>query len=166
MKLDELDKRLIARLCGDLPTEARPFQALAETLGSTEDEVIRRTRRLERDGALRRLGAILDHRAAGLRANAMLAWIVPEERADEVGEYAASFDEVSHCYRRERAPGWPYTLVAMVHAGSEKRCREVGAAIAERFGLREWVILASKREFKKSSVQYFGPSHQGETHNE
>jgi len=166
VKLDELDKRLIARLCGDLPIEARPFQALAEALGSTEDEVIRLTRRLERDGVLRRLGAIIEHRAAGLRANAMLAWVVPDEGVDEVGAYAASFDEVSHCYRRERARGWPYTLVAMVHAGSEARCREVGAAIVERFGLKEWVILPSRREFKKTSVQYFGPPHQGETDNE
>ena len=158
-KLDELDRRLIAHLCGDLPLEARPFRALAKELGSTEDEVLERARRLEREGAMRRFGAILRHRKAGMLANAMVAWIVPEERADEIGEHAASLDEVSHCYLRDAAPDWPYTFYTMIHARSTQRCRKVAAAIAERFGLTEWLMLATRREFKKSSVRYFDPEH-------
>ena len=163
MKFSGLDKRLIARLCGDLPLEERPFLVLAEELGSTEDEVSGRIRRLERDGVMRRLGAIVRHREAGIVGNAMAAWIVPDERADEIGEYGASLDEVTHCYLREAAPEWPYTFYAMIHARSEERCREVARAIAERFGLTEWVVLASRREFKKSSVQYFNPEHREES---
>ena len=162
MKLDELDRRLIARLCGDLPLEARPFHALAEALDSTEEELLERTQRLKRDGLVRRFGAIVDHRRAGFAANAMVAWVVPDDQVDEVGEYAASFDEVSHCYRRERAPGWPYTLYTMLHARSEARWRAVGTAIAERFGLTKWIMLPTRREFKKSSVAFFDPQHRGE----
>jgi DNA-binding Lrp family transcriptional regulator len=158
LRIDGLDKRLIARLCGDLPLEERPFRALAEELGSTEDEVIGRIRRLERDGVMRRLGAIVRHREAGIAGNAMAAWVVPDERADEIGEHVASLDEVTHCYLREAAPGWPYTLYAMIHARSEERCREVARAIAERFGVTDYVVLASRREFTKRSVEYFSES--------
>jgi len=161
-QLGEEDKRLIARLCKDLPLEERPFLALAEALGTTEDEVLERTRRLDREGIMRRFGAILEHRKAGMVGNAMTAWAVSDERADEVGEYAASLEAVSHCYLRERARGWPYTLFAMIHAGSDAACRGVAAAIAERFGLKEWVLLTSTREFKKSSLQYFDTQHQEE----
>jgi DNA-binding Lrp family transcriptional regulator len=157
--LSEFDKRLIARLCGDLPLEERPFLALAEELGSSEDEVIGRIRRLERDGVLRRLGAIVRHREAGIVGNAMAAWVVPDEQADEVGEYVASLEAVTHCYLREAAPDWPYTLYAMIHARRQDGCREVAEAITERFGLTEWLVLASQREFKKSSVQYFDLQH-------
>jgi len=162
-QLDELDKRLIARLSKDLPLVQRPFRALADQLGTTEDDVIERTRRLDRGGTMRRFGAILHHREAGLRANVMTAWIVPEERADEIGRYAASFDEVTHCYLRQAAPGWPYTFYTMIHAGSNEQCRATAAAIAERFGLTKWRMLTSKREFKKSSVQYFETQPQGDS---
>jgi len=162
MKFDAMDKRLIARLGGDLPLEARPVEALATEPGSTETEILERTGRLDRDGVMRRFGAIVRHRKAGIVANAMVAWVVPEQQADEIGEYAASFSEVSHCYLRETAPGWPYAFYTMVHATSEGRCREVVAAIAGRFGLNQWLMLRTKREFKKSSVQYFGPQHQGD----
>ena len=163
MKLDAMDKRLIARLGGDLPLEARPFEALAAELGSTEAEVLDRIGRLDRDGVMRRFGATVYHRKVGIVANAMVAWVVPEQQADEIGEYAASFSEVSHCYLRETAPGWPYAFYTMVHATSEARCLEVVAAIAKRFGLKEWLVLTTKREFKKSSVQYFGSQHQGDS---
>jgi len=155
LKFSELDKRLIARLCGDLPLEERPFLALAEELGSTEDELIVRVRRLEQDGVMRRLGAIVRHRQAGIAGNAMAAYVVQDERADEIGKYVASLDEVTHCYLREAAPEWPYTFYAMIHARTEAGCREVARGIAERFGLTEWVVLASKREFTKRSVEYF-----------
>jgi len=160
--LDPEDKRLIARLCGDLPVEARPFLSLAEELNMTEAEVLTRTRRLDREGLIRRFGAIVRHHKAGLVANTMVAWVVPEERADEIGEYAASFQEVSHCYLREPAPGWPYTFFTMIHATNRGRCREVAAAIAKRFGLTTSLTLPTTREFKKSSMEYFGRQHRGD----
>ena len=43
----------------------------------------------------------------------------------------------------------------MIHARAEAGCREAARAIAERFGLTEWVVLASRREFTKRSVEYF-----------
>lgn len=153
--LTETDRRLVARLCRDLPIDARPFQALADELGMTEADVIARIERFERDGLLRRFGAIVRHRRAGIAANVMAAWIVPDEQADEVGAYAASFDEVSHCYLRAPAPGWPYTFYAMIHGRRLEQCAAVAGAVTERFGLPEPRLLRSTREFKKSSVQYF-----------
>ncbi len=153
--LDEEDKRLIARLCGDVPIEARPFAAIANELGTSEQDVIARMRRFERDGVLRRFGALIRHREAGIAANVMAAWVVPDERADAVGAYAASLDEVTHCFLRAPAAGWPQTLYAMIHARTRKRCDAVAAAIAERFALTDCVLLASTREFKKQSIRYF-----------
>lgn len=153
--LDEHDKRLIARLCEDLPLEERPFAAVADELGTAESDVIARMRRLERAGVLRRFGALIRHREAGIAANVMAAWVVPDGRADEVGGYAASLDEVTHCFLRVPAADWPYTVYAMIHARDRERCDMLAAAIAERFGLTDSVLLPSTREFKKHSVRYF-----------
>jgi DNA-binding Lrp family transcriptional regulator len=152
--LDEEDTRLIERLCGDVPIEARPFAAIADELGTSEQDVIARMRRFERDGVLRRFGALIRHREAGIGANVMAAWVVPDEQADAVGAYAASLDEVTHCFLRAPAPGWPQTLYAMIHARTRERCDAVAAVIAERFGLTDSVLLASTREFTKRSMRY------------
>ena len=153
--LDEADKALIARLCGDLPLTERPFEALAGELRTTEHDVLERLRRFEREGVLRRFGAILRHRRAGVTHNAMVAWAVPEAQLDAVGAYAASFDAVSHCYVREAAPGWPYTLYTMIHGTAPSGIEAVIDKIAERFGLADRRVLTSRREFKKSSVRFF-----------
>jgi DNA-binding Lrp family transcriptional regulator len=153
--LDEHDRRLIARLCDDLPLDARPFATLADELGTSESDVVARLQRLEREGVLRRFGALVRHREAGIAANVMAAWVVADGRADEVGAYAASLDEVTHCFLRAPAASWPYTVYAMIHAREAARCEALAAAIAERFGLTDSVLLPSTREFKKRSVRYF-----------
>ena len=156
--LDEADKALIARLCRELPLTERPFEALAAELGATEQDVLDRVRRFEREGILRRFGAMLRHRRAGVTHNAMVAWIVPEAQADEVGAYAATFDAVSHCYLREAAPGWPHTFYTMVHGRRPDEIEAVVDAIAGRFGLTERRVLTSRHELKKTSVAYFESS--------
>ena len=85
----------------------------------------------------------------------MAVWAVADERADEVGAYAASFEQVSHCYLRAPAPAWPYTFYAMIHGQRLEQCAAVAGAITGRFHLPEPLLLTSTREFKKSSVQYF-----------
>ena len=40
--IDELDKKVIGLIHGDLPVESRPVTAMAESLGMTEDEFIER----------------------------------------------------------------------------------------------------------------------------
>ncbi|MBN1917439.1 MAG: Lrp/AsnC family transcriptional regulator [Verrucomicrobia bacterium] len=154
-ELDVQDKALIARLCGELPLTERPFEALAVELGTTERDVLDRVRRLEHGGALRRCGAMIRHRKAGMTHNAMVAWVVPEAETDAVGMHAASFGAVSHCYVRSAAPGWPYTLYTMIHGSAASGVEAVIEAIAARFGLTQRRVLTSRREFKKSSVRYF-----------
>jgi DNA-binding Lrp family transcriptional regulator len=65
----------------------------------------------------------LRHQKSGFQANAMTAWQVDEDRIEAVGKIMASFREVSHCYRRDPADGWPYNLYTMIHGKSEADCR-------------------------------------------
>ncbi len=51
-------------------------------------------------GYLRRVAAILRHQKAGFTDNGMVTWKVPEQVVDEAGRIAASYPQVSHCYRR------------------------------------------------------------------
>lgn len=155
MSIDALDKRIIARLQGDLPLEPRPFAGLAAELGLSEAQVVERIARLERDKIMRRFGATLRHQQSGFPANVMVAWRVPEERVDEVGERLASFRRVSHCYWRRPCADFPYNVFSMVHGKSEQECRELVAEMARAVEGIEHELLFSVEELKKTSMQYY-----------
>jgi DNA-binding Lrp family transcriptional regulator len=106
---------------------------------------------------MRRFSAVLYHRKAGFRANAMGVWKVPEERVDEVGNAFAHYQAVSHCYQRPIYEDWPYSVFSMVHGRSVKECENVLDAMAEETGITERLSLYSTREYKKTRVRYFTP---------
>jgi len=153
--VDDLDKKIIHYLQGDLPLITRPFSVIAGKVGIGEKELIERIRGLKERGVLRRFGASLNHRRVGLRANAMVGWFVPENRIVEVGHLMANFKEVSHCYQRRPQGDWKYNLFIMIHGKNKKECKDIVTRISERIGIKDFVILFTRAEFKKTSPEYF-----------
>lgn len=152
---NNLEKKVIAALQGDIPVCARPYRKIADAIGVDEETVIGVIRDLRDRGVIRRFGATLRHQKSGFNANAMVAWQVDENRIEKAGEQIAGYGEVTHCYRREPAPGWPYNLYTMVHAADEAGCRDIARRIAQETGVTEYTLLFSRRELKKTSMQYF-----------
>ncbi|MTV47483.1 AsnC family transcriptional regulator [Heliobacillus mobilis] len=153
--LTEVDKKLIRLLQDDLPVTSRPFAALAEQVGLTEEEVIARTKEYQEKGYMRRFGVALRHREVGFTANGMGCWDVPEERAEEVGKTMATFREASHCYQRPRFEGWPYSHFTMIHGETREECEAIAKRISEATGITNYRLLFSTEELKKTSMRYF-----------
>ncbi len=130
----------------------RPWPA---RVGIAEEEFFAVADRLKAHGYMRRMAAVLHHREAGFRANAMGVWVVPAERADEVGQIMGSFKGVSHCYLRPTYPDWPYSVFTMVHGQDARDCQEVIDAIAHATGIGEYALLYSTKEYKKIRLRYF-----------
>ncbi|SLM31645.1 putative HTH-type transcriptional regulator [Desulfamplus magnetovallimortis] len=153
--LTELEKKVVASLQGNIPVTQRPFLELAESIGISEDKYLMIVEELNESGIIRRFGATLKHQKSGFKANAMVAWKVEEDRVQEVGRIMASFQEVTHCYRRNPAPTWPYNVYTMVHAGDKATCRAIAATIAQRVAVDDYTLLFSEKELKKTSMKYF-----------
>ncbi len=154
--LSQLDKEIIRALQEGLPLVSRPFLALAEKLGITEDELLAKVQDFAERGVIRRFGAAVRHQDLGFVSNAMVVWQVPEERIEEVGRLMATFDEVSHCYQRPaRPPDWPYNLFTVVHGQTPEDCREIAARLSRASGIASYRLLFSVAELKKSSMKYF-----------
>ena len=153
--LTTTEQHVIAAIQGDIPVTSRPYAVLAERIGVSEAEFIEALKGLDEKGIIRRYGATLRHQKSGYSANAMVAWKAPEDRIEDVGAIMAGFSAVSHCYRRDPKPTWPYNLYTMVHAKSAEACKEVVAEMAKAAGLAEYSMLFSKRELKKTSMRYF-----------
>jgi len=151
------DRELVCALQDELAITARPFDAPAASVGLSAEQLLDEARRLQSEGYLRRFAAILYHRRAGFRANAMGVWAVPAEDVAEVGPRMAAFTAVSHCYERPTYPDWPFSIFTMVHGRSTDDCTEILAAIARTTGIAQYRALYSTREWKKTRVRYFTP---------
>ncbi|MDP3722901.1 MAG: AsnC family transcriptional regulator [Candidatus Omnitrophota bacterium] len=155
--LTEQDVRLIRILQEDLPLLELPYAVWAEQAGMTEEELFAWAKKMEHLGYMRRFAAILYHRNAGFKANAMVVWQAPPEEVDRAGEQMARFREVSHCYRRPVYPSWPYALFTMIHAETYPACMDVVRRIEERAGQFPHKNLFSTKEYKKTRLKYFTP---------
>lgn len=151
---DPIDRNIIRLLQGDIPLQSHPFLELAQTLNITEGEIVERIRALRQNGMLRRWGAVLRHRQAGYVANAMVAWQVEPERADEAGQIMAGFNEISHCYLREVPDTFTYSLFTMLHARSDEELVDLVSRVSQRTGLNDFLVIKSLKEFKKASMKY------------
>jgi DNA-binding Lrp family transcriptional regulator len=155
MPITDFEIEVIRELQEDVELTPRPFSPMAERLGIPLQELFDIADSLQERSLMRRFSAVLHHRRAGFRSNAMAVWKVPSERAIEVGNIMAQSRWVTHCYERPTFPDWPYTHFTMIHATSQDTCEDVAAELSEATGISEYQLLYSTREYKKTRVRYF-----------
>ncbi|MCB9494039.1 MAG: Lrp/AsnC family transcriptional regulator [Desulfobacteraceae bacterium] len=153
--LSDNEKKVVALIQGDIPIERNPYEILAKKAGISEDEFIEALQSLNDRKIIRRFGATLRHQKSGYSTNAMVAWNVSEDKIHETGKLMAEFPFVSHCYRRDPRPEWPFNLYTMVHAKSREDCTQKVGEMSEKSQIKDFDILYSTKELKKTSMEYF-----------
>jgi len=149
------EKEVIKAFQGDIPICKEPFKAVADKLGVPEDDLLACLNAMNNDNRIRRFGAVLRHQNIGFKYNGMGIWNVPEDKVIAAAEIMVAYREVSHCYERPRFPDWRYNMYTMIHATSREECEKIAKDISDKTGIKDYDILASTREFKKSSVEYY-----------
>ena len=151
------DRPLAALLEQGLPLVPRPYQAWAEVLDRSGDEVRATLARWMNEGTLRRFGAIVRHHEFGFAHNAMTVFDVADDAVDAHAALLARQRGVTLCYRRERASAWRYNLYCMVHGRDRASVRECIAAATQASGLAavSQAVLFSKQRFKQIGARYF-----------
>ncbi len=155
MNCNQIDKEIIRLLQGDLPLVSRPYAPLAQKLGITEEEIVQRISELIKNGQIRRMAAVLRHRSAGYRSNAMVAWKADPGQIDQIGEFMASCKQISHCYHRGVSEEFNYPLFTMIHAHNDEELMDFISQLSKLTGIQEYKIVKSARELKKVSMKYF-----------
>jgi DNA-binding Lrp family transcriptional regulator len=135
--LDEADKALLQTLQDDFPLTTRPWDALAERLGTTAEDVMGRIGRLKEEGVIRRISPVLETDRVGLTARTLVLMKVPPERMDEVAEIVSGFDEVTHNYERDHEYNLWFTLITP----SQDRLKGALARIIDTAGVPEEDVL-------------------------
>jgi len=150
----EKEKKIAKYIQGDISLEKRPFKRIGEEVGLNEAEVISAINNLKKKGIIRKIGAILRHQKAGLTKNVMVIWAVPEEKCEAVGNVLASYGEITHCYERIPPFEGKYNLFAMMHF-KDDNLEKLIQEISLQTGIKDYMILETEEEFKKSSMEYF-----------
>ncbi len=141
--MDEVDRRLLSAVQDGFPITSRPFKVLGESLGISEEEILERLERLQKDGLVRRIGPILDMRKLGC-SGVLVAMMVSEKEADIIARVVNEYPEVSHNYLRPNESG--YNLWFTVSA-AEKRIGEILDEIGSQTG-KKMLVLPTLRIFK------------------
>jgi len=149
------ERKLLLIVQDGIPLLPEPYREIAARLEVDEERVLGLLRSLLERGVVKRLAAVPNHWALGITANGMAVWDVPDEVVGEVGRRLEQRPEVTHCYRRPRRPGWPYTLFAMVHGTSRDEVLSKIAGISRELGLDAYPhdVLFSTRLFKKQGTR-------------
>jgi DNA-binding Lrp family transcriptional regulator len=154
--LDAADRRIVLATQAGLPLVPRPYAAVAEAAGLTEQEVRARLSRMIASGVVRRIGLVPNHYALGLTHNAMTVWDVADDDIARLGAEVGALEFVTHCYERpRRLPAWPFNLFAMVHGRSDREIEDKTGTIASLLGdaCRAHDRLVSTRILKKTGLR-------------
>lgn len=154
--LDDADRRLISITQTGLAIETSPYKTIADNIGLTQADVIKRLNNMLSAGIIRRIGAVPNHYKLGLTANGMTVWNVDDNDLDRLGNIIGQLDFVSHCYQRPRhLPMWPYNLFAMVHGHNreevQNKAKQIEALLADSCKSHE--TLYSSAILKKTGLR-------------
>jgi len=150
--LDKQDIILLQNTQNGIELVDNPFKMIGNNIGLSEEDVISKLKKLIDEGVIRRFGASINNRKAGIIANAMVVWKIPESRVEEIGELFSKNEYVTHCYTRTIIPGrWAYNMFTVIHSQEHSTVVSIVKEMSNLVGIDDYNILFSTREFKKTS---------------
>lgn len=156
---DEMGRAIIRALQGDTEIRSDYYLAIAEKLGMKEWDLLSVLEIWRRQGRLKRIGLLLNHRKAGYTANGMCCFRMNGDTS-VAGRTLAELTEVTHCYERLMRKEFPYNLYAMVHGRSIGEAESKFELLKSRLADLESppsdsVMLISQKEYKKTSMSFY-----------
>jgi len=148
--MDSIDKKLLNLIQNEIPIDKRPFKILGQKLFLTENEVIKRIKKLRNEGIIRRIGGIFNSREIGYTST-LCATKVPENKIEEVASYINGYEEVTHNYIREDEYNMWFTVIT----NSEENLNNIIQEIKNQTNLDEIISLPSIKLFKVKMVLTF-----------
>lgn len=141
--VDTVDRRLLTLIQKEFPLVVRPFAAIGEQIGISEEDALARARRLKEADIIRQISAIFDSRRLGY-SSTLVAMDIPEEQIDESASRISEHAGVSHNYKRDHPFNLWFTLTLPPGADLEAEVAHLsGVAGAQRTR-----ILPALRIFK------------------
>ena len=147
--IDDIDRDILNRIQSGFPITTRPYRTIAEDLGLSESEVLKRVSRLKASGIIRRIGGNFTPEKLGF-VSTLCAAKVPEEKISQFAEVVNRYPGVTHNYRRENTYNIWFTFIAPsmdeINANLEQIAAETG--VSDILNLPATRVFKIKAEFK------------------
>jgi DNA-binding Lrp family transcriptional regulator len=112
-ELDDTDRALLNRIQSNFPVTPRPYLTIAQELGLTEKDVLKRIARLRQESIIRRIGGNFVPEKLGF-VSTLCAANVPEDQIERFAEIVNRYPGVTHNY-------WRVYLYCVVHGGNRRQ---------------------------------------------
>ena len=155
MDLTKSHRRVLTAIQRGLPLTSRPFSVIGKWLDLSEDRVLETFRSLINGNIIRRFGIVIRQHEFGYRANAMVAWELPEETVDGIRGEISKFAFVAQCcHSSAGSDDWPYNLICIVYGRDRKEIKENILKLTQGCGLVDvhQQVLFSVRRFRQRGV--------------
>jgi len=141
--IDHIDRSILNSIQSDFPLTPRPYLAIAEDLGLTEDDVLGRLKRLKKEGIIRRIGGNFVPEKLGF-ISTLCAARVPEDKIDSFAEIVNRYPGVTHNYQRNNEFNIWFTFIAP----SMDEIHENLDRIRLETGIKDIINLPATKVFK------------------
>lgn len=141
--LDETDKAILNRIQSYFPITPRPYLAIAEELRLDEDDVIKRLKKLKKNGIIRRMGGNFAPEKLGF-VSTLCAAVVPEEKIGSFTKVINRYPGVTHNYLRDGSFNVWFTFIAPSMKEIDSNLKQ----ISKETDVKEIINLPATKVFK------------------
>jgi len=141
--MDAIDRAILNRIQSDFPIVSRPYRAIAQELGLSEEIVVRRVSELKRKGIVRRIGGNFVPAKLGY-ISTLCAAKVPADKIEAFVRVVNRFPGVTHNYQRDNEFNIWFTFIGPSMEAIEKKLEQ----IAGETGVADILNLPATRIFK------------------
>ena len=153
--MNELEQNILAIIQDAFPLEERPYQVLAEQLGSDEQSAFAAVENLRQSGIIRRIGGVYDSKKLGFISR-LCAGKVPTILAgasddSALNKFAATVNEIpaiTHNYVRRHEYNVWFTIIAR----SEAEIQKIVDGLCASTDLHDVHLLNATKKFKINTV--------------
>jgi len=140
-----MKNEILSRIQKKFPLVAKPFKAIADELGISEDEVLKILQKEKADGIIRQTSAIFDTKRLGYKSS-LVAFKIAPEKIDKAVEIINSHPGISHNYERNHEFNIWFTLG--VPPTSELGLEKTVEIIAKLTEAEDFIMLPTLKLFK------------------
>jgi len=141
--MDEIDKKILNILQKEFPLEERPFYAIAEKCGISEEEALSRIQKMKDEGIIRRIGAVFDGAKLG-RVSTLCAARVPQDKLEKFVNAVNVSKGVTHNYLRDNE----YNVWFTLNVSTAQEMESFLADLKKKTGITDILDMRAVRTFK------------------
>ncbi|MCJ7616845.1 MAG: AsnC family transcriptional regulator [Desulfobacterales bacterium] len=141
--MDDTDRAILNRIQSNFPIASRPYLVIADDLGLSENDVLKRLVRLKENNIIRRIGGNFVPEKLGF-VSTLCAAKVEKDKIDLFASIVNRYHGVTHNYQRDSEFNIWFTFIAPSMEEIERNLKK----ISQETGIKDILNLPATKVYK------------------